>query len=226
MRRRSVRDRPGPLSTSVRRVAQHAQSACLKHRRPSVRSRSRGPHARSSVAERRSPKPGPTSEFSQTFRATHRAVAITRFGGPGGRARTSAAARHHPCRGHWSIAQSAERLAHIEEVGGSIPSGPTHMHTHGGIAHWQGPPSRKRNFIQATSRHERSTRFPSSSERYLERIWLKGPGCYPGRSAQVRRRKGPNPFLSSTAAWCKTVARRVVTSAGPGSNPGAAAIGL
>ena len=39
----------------------------------------------------------------------------------------------------------------------------------------------------------------------------------------MRRRKGSNPFLSSTAAWCKTVARRAVTSVGPGSNPGAAA---
>src|SRR5437870_8903908 len=36
-------------------------------------------------------------------------------------------------------------------------------------------------------------------------------------------RKGPNPFLSSTAAWRKTVARRAVNSSGPGSNPGAAA---
>ena len=58
-----------------------------------------------------------------------------------------------------SIAQLVERLAHIEEVGGSIPSGPT-PHLSGGIAHWQGPPSRKWNFIQATSRHERSTRHP------------------------------------------------------------------
>ena len=155
------------------------------------------------------------SEFSQTFRARNRAVAIAPFAGPSGRARTSAAVRHRTCRGHWSIAQSPERLAHIEEVGGSIPSGPTTSTTIKGIDHWQGPPSRKRNFIQTTSRHERSTGCASSSERYLERIWLKGPGCYPGRSAHVRWRKGPNPFL----VHCR-LARRAVNSNGPGSNPG------
>ena len=121
-----------------------------------------------------------------------------------------------------SIAQLVERLAHIEEVGGSIPSGPT-PHLSGGIAHWHGPPSRKRK--SATSRHERSTRSPASSRRGAQ-VRFKGPGCYPGRSAHVRWRKGPNPFLSSTAAWRKTVARRAVNSSGPGSNPGAAATGL
>src|SRR5947209_6447069 len=94
-------------------------------------------------SERRSPKPGQTSEVRVLPRVPNLFAAITWFGGPGDRARTSAAARHHPCRGHWVIAQLVERLAHIEEVGGSIPSGPT-PHLSGGIAHWQGPPSRKR----------------------------------------------------------------------------------
>lgn len=122
---------------------------------------------------------------------------------------------------HWSIAQSVERLAHIEEVGGSIPSGPTLFITMEGSPIGRG--HRLENGSGGNSSHERSTRSPSTSERYLERIWFKGPGCCPGRSAQVRWRKGPNPFLSCTAAWCKTVARRAVNSSGPGSNPGAAA---
>ena len=157
-----------------------------------------------------------------SFRASNRAVAITRFGGPGDRARTSAAARVIPCRGHWSIAQLLERLAHIEEVGGSTPSGPTCVHN------LEGSPIGRGHRLENGSRRRvgMSVRLALPPLRRGTQVWFKGPGCYPGRSAQVRRRKGPNPFLSSTAAWCKTVARRAVTSVSPGSNPGAAASGL
>lgn len=82
--------------------------------------------------------------------------------------------RHGIARAAVTLVHSSavEHLAHIEEVGGSIPSGPTPTQ-HGGIAHWQGPPSRKRKW--GNSSRARSTRAPSSSERYpslAEGAWL------------------------------------------------------
>ena len=91
-------------------------------------------------------------------------AAVTQFGGPGSRARTSAAARHHSCRGHWSIAQSGRAPRPHRGSRRFDPVWTNRVHMPGGIAHWQGPPSRKRKLV--LSRHERSTRSPSSSERY------------------------------------------------------------
>ena len=155
------------LSSSTRRVAQTRRS----NRRPSVRSRSRRPHARSSVAERRLPTPGFINVGGSIPSARANCfAAITRFGGPGGRARTSAAARLHTCRGHWSIAQrqSASLTSRKSAVRSRLDQPASHVY--GGIAHWQGPPSRKRKPV--LNRHERSTRSPSSFGENL----AEGPG--------------------------------------------------
>ena len=128
------------------------------------------------------------------------------------------------CRGHWSIAQfgRAPRPHRGRRRFDPVWTNPAFTYKKGSYI---GRGHRLENGTLSRRRVGMSVRLalPPPSRRGTQ-VRLKGPGCYPGRSAQVRRREGPNPFLSSTAAWRKMVARRAVNSSGPGSNPGAAAV--